>query len=151
LNGVVPTLGIAVGEDPVVGTKIYTIGSPQGLDATLSEGIVSGYRTRSESLPRLQFTAPVSPGSSGGPLLDATGRVAGVVTALRRGGQNLNFAVPASEIRDFLKGQCNRRELSHGASIDDEAHAALNPVWDAFHRAEGRRKDELGAIIAVVD
>ena len=96
-----PTLEIADGEDPVVGTKVYAIGSPQGLNATLSEGIVSGHRAGSEPIPRLQFTAPVSPGSSGGPLLDSAGRVVGVVTALRRGGQNLNFAVPASEIRGF--------------------------------------------------
>ncbi|MHB8898070.1 MAG: trypsin-like peptidase domain-containing protein, partial [Thermoguttaceae bacterium] len=149
LSGI-PTLEIAEGADPPVGTKVYTIGSPQGLDATLSEGIVSGYRAGSEPLPRLQFTAPVSPGSSGGPLLDSTSRVVGVVTALRRGGQNLNFAVPASEIRGFLKGRYNRRELWRTASIDKEADAALFSVLDALDRAEGRGENELVALKSLV-
>jgi S1-C subfamily serine protease/tetratricopeptide (TPR) repeat protein len=147
----IPTLGIADREDPVVGTKVYAIGSPQGLEATFSEGIVSGYRSVSEGLPRLQFSAAVSPGSSGGPLLDETGQVVGVVTALHRGGQNLNFAVSASEVRDFLKGRCNSRELWRGVSIDDEADAASRSVWRAFDISEGRRRVELMTIIVVVE
>ncbi len=150
-NRSVPTIEIAARGDPVVGMKVYAIGSPKGLESTFSEGIVSGYRSGSEGLPRLQFSAPVSPGSSGGPLVDETGQVVGVVTALHRGGQNLNFAVPASEVRDFLKGQCNSRELWRGTSIDDEVEAALSPVKSAMSKAEGRKKEELWTIIGVVD
>jgi hypothetical protein len=96
--------GLSLDPGPyVVGTKVVVVSSPLGFEDTVSEGIVSAYR----SLPqdRLQFTAPISPGSSGGPVLNAKGEVAGMVASfearLRRGitiGQNLNFAVPASVI-----------------------------------------------------
>ncbi len=140
LSGGAPTLEITEGENPAIGAKVYAIGSPQGLEATLSEGIVSGYRVGAE---RLQFTAPVSPGSSGGPLLDSTGQVVGVVTALHRGGQNLNFAVPASEVRDFLKGQCNSRELWRGASIKDEARSVAMDLWNEHYGAKDNHKENL--------
>lgn len=147
----VPTLEIADKGDPAVGMKVYAIGSPQGLEATLSEGIVSGYRSGSEGFPRLQFSAPVSPGSSGGPLVDETGLVVGVVTALHRGGQNLNFAVPASEVSDFLKGRCESRELWRGTSIEEELKVALDSVRKAFGRADERKKQEIATIEVVSD
>ncbi len=120
----VKTLPIADGPEPPVGERVYAIGSPKGLDASLSEGIVSGRREGNEESPGLQFTAPVSPGSSGGPLLNATGQVVGVVTALRRGGQNLNFAVPASEVVKCLMGPINSRDLWRGSGINGEEHYA---------------------------
>ena len=91
----------------------------------MSEGIISGKREISKGILWLQTTAPVSPGSSGGPLLDSSGRVVSVVTAQRHGGQNLNFAAPASQILTFLKGQCNSRELWRGTGIKEEE-------WDAY-------------------
>ncbi|MCK8060349.1 MULTISPECIES: trypsin-like peptidase domain-containing protein [unclassified Fusibacter] len=72
------------------GQKIYTIGSPQGLINTLSEGIISSIR---EVI--IQITAPVSPGSSGGALLDEYGELIGITTFLVEG-QNLNFCVPVN-------------------------------------------------------
>ena len=84
-----------------VGDKIVAIGNPQGLEGTPSEGILSG---KDREVPGrknlLQITAPISPGSSGGPVFTAAGEVVGVATATlidsRRTAQNLNFAVPAS-------------------------------------------------------
>ena len=75
-------------------------------------GVVKQWRHQRQARDcRWNLVAPdhrtISPGSSGGPLLDSTGRVVGVVTALRPGGQNLNFAVPAPKILTFLKGPCN--------------------------------------------
>ena len=83
---------------PAVGTRVYAIGNPLGLDGTLSEGVVSGW-PELDGVLYVQTTAPISPGSSGGPLLSADGTVIGIATASLRGGQNLNLAVPASAIR----------------------------------------------------
>ena len=116
----VSTLRIAQGLEPPVGQKVYAIGSPKGLEASLSDGIISGRREITEGISWLQTTTPISPGSSGGPLLDATGQVVGVVIAHRREGQNLNFAVPASEVIKFLMGPVNTRELWRGSGINGE-------------------------------
>ena len=91
------------GPELPIGAKVYAIGSPKGLEASLSEGIISGRREVAEGIWHLQTTTPISPGSSGGPLLDSTGQVVGVTTWTRRGGQNLNFAIPASQVLALLK------------------------------------------------
>ena len=84
-----------------VGDKIYVIGNPQGLEGTFSQGIISSIRQiGSENL--LQITAPISPGSSGGPVLNVQGKVIGVAVATFKGGQNLNFAIPASYLETLL-------------------------------------------------
>ncbi len=114
------TLSIANGPELPVGQKVYAIGSPKGLEASLSGGIVSGKREIADGIWWLQTTAPVSPGSSGGPLLNSSGEVVGVVTAQQCNGQNLNFAVPASQIRAFLKKQYNLRPLWRGTGIRGE-------------------------------
>lgn len=82
---------------PAVGDQVWTYGSPKGLTGTMSDGIVSAVRERGGHTV-LQISAPISPGSSGGPVLDASGRVVGVTKSSVRGGQNLNFAVPAREL-----------------------------------------------------
>lgn len=94
-------LELATGDLPPVGTKVYAIGNPLGLANTLSDGLVSGHREL-DRITEIQTTAPISPGSSGGPLLLADGRVVGVTTFLVKGGQNLNFAVPATQVDKLL-------------------------------------------------
>ncbi len=86
---------------PEVGEDIVAIGNPKGLDGTLSRGIVSGIREDGDAR-YYQITAPISPGSSGGPILDNAGEVLGVSTFYISGGQNLNFAVPSSYVRGLL-------------------------------------------------
>jgi tetratricopeptide (TPR) repeat protein len=81
-----------------VGEKIYVIGSPQGLENTISEGILSGIREIDRERKILQMTAPISPGSSGGPLFNSNGEVVGVATFLIAETQNLNFAMPINLI-----------------------------------------------------
>jgi S1-C subfamily serine protease len=80
-----------------VGQKVYAIGSPQGLDLTLSDGLVSALRQGPEGT-YIQTTAPVSPGSSGGGLFADDGRLVGIITFQVKAGQNLNFALPAEWI-----------------------------------------------------
>lgn len=120
----VAILQIAKGSAPPIGEKVYTIGSPDGLEASLSEGIISGKREIIPGISWLQTTAPISTGSSGGPLLNSSGEVIGVVTASRRKGQNLNIAISASHIVEFLKGPCNSREIWRGTGIREEAENA---------------------------
>jgi S1-C subfamily serine protease len=79
-----------------VGEKVFAIGNPSGLEGTISEGIVSGIRTTDFDV--IQITAPISPGSSGGPVLDEKGRVIGISTFTLANSQNLNFAVPVKYI-----------------------------------------------------
>lgn len=96
--------GLALGdfEQVQVGESVFVAGNPKGLEATFSRGIVSAVRSKGEASV-LQITAPVSEGSSGGPVLNERGKVIGVVYAVRRGGQNLNFAVPVSYVRETLR------------------------------------------------
>jgi serine protease Do len=84
--------------DIQVGQKVYAIGAPQGLDLTISEGIISSLREIPDEGTVIQTTAAISPGSSGGGLFDATGRLIGITTFQSRTGQNLNFALPAEWI-----------------------------------------------------
>jgi len=81
-----------------VGEPVYAVGNPQGLEGTFSQGIVSSIReVGTDKL--LQITAPISPGSSGGPVLNGKGEVIGVSVATFRGGQNLNFAIPSNYLK----------------------------------------------------
>lgn len=77
-----------------IGEKVYVIGSPQGLENTISDGILSGIREMAPGKKVLQITAPISQGSSGGPVFNEEGRVVGVVTFLLMKSQSLNFAMP---------------------------------------------------------
>ena len=126
---------------PKVGAKVYAIGNPQGLTNTFSEGITSAVRTEENGAVRIQTTAAISPGSSGGPLLGGDGKVVGVATAFYGGGQNLNIVVPTSYVRAL---SANRGELvalaSAGAKpIDAEGTAKLNSVWVAIGEKDFRK------------
>lgn len=93
----------ATGPDPVPGQRLQALGSPGGLEATLTEGIVSAVERPLLAVGQvLQIDAAVNPGSSGGPLLDSRGRVVGVVFAGIRDFQGVNFAIPASLVRQVV-------------------------------------------------
>src|SRR5262245_33892290 len=79
-----------------------TIGTPEGLEQTVSTGIVSGRRLMPEGYALLQTTAPVSHGSSGGPLLNREGKAIGIITSFLTEGQNLNFAIPINYVRGIV-------------------------------------------------
>jgi S1-C subfamily serine protease len=83
-------------EDIKVGERAVTIGTPQGLELTVAEGIVSSKRVFNHGRV-IQTSAPISQGSSGGGLFDARGHLLGITTFYFKAGQNLNFAVAAEE------------------------------------------------------
>ena len=94
-------LGISLPVSPNVpqeGESIVVIGNPFGLEGSVSDGIVSAVREISGYGRIIQITAPISPGSSGSPVVNMAGQVIGVATLQAAEGQSLNFAVPAERI-----------------------------------------------------
>ncbi|MGQ9638810.1 MAG: tetratricopeptide repeat protein, partial [Thermodesulfobacteriota bacterium] len=83
---------------PEVGEKIMVIGNPLGLEQSVSDGIVSAIREIPGFGKIIQITAPISPGSSGSPVVNMKGEVIGVATFQLVEGQNLNFAIPGERI-----------------------------------------------------
>lgn len=87
----------------VRGQKVVAIGSPLGMFNSVSDGIISGFRNIGD-IDMIQFTAPTSPGSSGGAILNMQGEVIGISTAGIDHGQNINLAVPYNTIRLMANG-----------------------------------------------
>jgi S1-C subfamily serine protease len=96
-----PYLNLEDSESLAVGQHVLAIGSPLGLENSVSDGIVSGIRNE-DGKSWIQTTAPVSHGNSGGPLLVMNGKVVGVVTWKAGSGENLNFAAPSKLIAPLL-------------------------------------------------
>lgn len=85
------------------GDEVVAIGNPQGLENSLSTGVISQTRRiQSEGYTMFQITAPISQGSSGGPLIDMNGQVIGITTSSLVSGQNLNFALPINYVRGVI-------------------------------------------------
>jgi tetratricopeptide (TPR) repeat protein len=96
------------------GQRIFVIGSPLGLDETVSEGIISAVRQIDGIGRVIQITAPISPGSSGSPVVNARGEIIGVASLNLMGGQNLNFAIPSTRVIALL---VQHRTLTTGRSL----------------------------------
>jgi len=79
------------------GERLYTIGSPVGLQYTVTSGIFSGFRGEGDARI-LQTDAPINPGNSGGPLITENGHVVGINTAILRGTQGIGFAIPIKRV-----------------------------------------------------
>jgi len=86
---------------PEIGERIIVYGSPLGLENTVSDGIVSAIRDIPDFGKVIQITAPISPGSSGSPVLNMKGEVIGIATFQMIEGQNLNFAIPSERITNL--------------------------------------------------
>lgn len=97
----VTALTLGDSSDISSGQKVYAIGSPLGLENSISDGIVSNpYR---EEVGGIQITAAISAGSSGGALINEKGEVIGVTFGAIEEGQNLNFAIPINEVKKISK------------------------------------------------
>ncbi len=88
-------------DEPAIAERIITLGSPMGLEQTVSEGIISAVRIVPDRGRFYQMSAPISRGSSGGPVINMAGNAIGVSTFMMMMGQNLNFAVSAKEAVDL--------------------------------------------------
>ena len=107
-----------------VGEEVVAIGNPLSLESTVSNGIVSAIRTVEEEGGKfLQITAPISHGSSGGPLLNMAGEVVGITSAGIMGGENLNFAIPIDDVKPMIGRSVSkvRSGAGVGSALPDEA------------------------------
>jgi serine protease Do len=99
-----PTLRLGDSDLLSAGDAVTAIGNPLGvLDYSVSNGLISSVRKIGPDLTVLQISAPISQGSSGGPLFNQAGEVVGITTAIITEGQNLNIAVPSNYLRLLLK------------------------------------------------
>ncbi len=87
-----------------IGETVYVAGNPKGLEGTFSDGLISSRRDR-YTKERLQMTAPISPGSSGGPVLNRKVEVIGLSVSVHQDldAQNLNFAIPANYLEQLIE------------------------------------------------
>jgi len=126
-----------------VGARVYAIGAPQGLDLTLSDGVVASLRSF-EDTKLIQTNAAISPGSSGGGLFDASGRLIGITTFQSRNGQNLNFAVPADWIDLLPKRNGNMESLIPDSSATSGMPEVVKPRQSLSAEGENNRRLLLG-------
>ena len=115
---------------PEIGEHIIVVGTPLGLDYTVSDGIVSALRTVPEFGDIIQISAPISPGSSGSPVINLKGEVIGVATFQYVAGQNLNFAIPSSQI---MKAKEVHLRFPYSTS---EAQSTISGDFDGDHKDE---------------
>ncbi|MDX2114148.1 MAG: trypsin-like peptidase domain-containing protein [Planctomycetota bacterium] len=97
------TTPVQPAEDLDVGQDVFAIGSPLGLERTLSRGVIATTQRNWEGLTFIQTTAEINPGNSGGPLFNLKGEVIGVTNMKIPFGEGLGFAIPARYLRDFIR------------------------------------------------
>ncbi|MBU4318245.1 MAG: trypsin-like peptidase domain-containing protein [Proteobacteria bacterium] len=108
-SGKVPIVTFMKDDERIeIGEEVVVIGSPEGMENTISRGIVSGLNRilpsspMSMVVPMIQTDAPVSMGNSGGPILNRCGEVIGMVTAVLNHGGNIGFALPIHDVKQAL-------------------------------------------------
>ncbi len=89
-------------DDLSVGDTVFAIGSPLGLERTVTQGIISTKTRELEGELYLQTTAQINPGNSGGPLFNLAGEVVGVTNMKITFGEGLGFAIPVELVKNFL-------------------------------------------------
>lgn len=122
-----------------VGQRVYAVGAPEGLELTISEGLVSSIR-EIEGAHYIQTSAPISSGSSGGGLFDVEGRLVGLTTFIIPEGQNLNFALPANWITELATRSGSTPKLAN--------RDAVNERWQSRTAALRAKKDWVGLLTA---
>jgi hypothetical protein len=126
----------------LVGERVYAIGSPEGLELSLSQGIVSGLREYQGGYV-IQTSAPVSPGSSGGGLFDKAGRLVGITSFGLVEGQNLNFALPAEWVEALPRHSAAGGRPDQQQPTEKEKDVFANGVaalWNLGVMVQDRRK-----------
>ena len=158
-----------------IGETIYVADHPIGLEGTVSDGIISS-RSDRHTKERLQMTAPISPGSSGGPVLNRKGQVIGVSVSGHNGlgAQDLNFAIPSNYLKILLTQSGIVKPLSQqnqsisaktylirgyekaelgnyeGAIADYTQAIRLKPNYAAAYYNRGNAKYALGQHLAAI-
>lgn len=131
-----------MGCEPRVGETVYAIGNPRGLTHTISEGIVSALRTDGGEKV-IQHTASISPGSSGGALVDSNGGLLGMNSWQVTEGQNLNFAISAKDLFEALR---KARQSTSALSFPPEAPDDVDISAESRAEKALRSRDYIQAI-----
>jgi S1-C subfamily serine protease len=139
---IVPALPLSNDQNVSIADTVYAAGSPKGLESTFSDGIISSVR-QSERL--IQHTAPISPGSSGGPLIDEYGQVIGIVRSFGEG-QNLNFAIPSPYLKKFLS-QVKSGEIAARSPLDNLDRLVLTPTESNSKARSPKAEADKGATV----
>lgn len=132
-------------EPPATGSRVLAISNALGLGVGISEGVVAGIR-HFPGGPYIQFSAPISPGSEGGALVDVQGRLVGIIDYRRRDGQNVNFASVAAWISDIeARDKAGQQRLSRfdGAMtlLKKKQWTELEAMASQWHREDARSSD----------
>lgn len=127
-----PGLSLADGIDIRPGTVVYVFGSPHGLEGTITPGLASGQRTL-QGRSYIQISAPISAGSSGGPVTDERGNVIGIAVASLEVAQNINFAIPAAALAELPDVDMQPADLA-----EERAGVITAPVVGGASRPERR-------------
>ncbi|HVR50945.1 MAG TPA: tetratricopeptide repeat protein [Pseudorhodoferax sp.] len=114
---------------PQVGARVFALSNALGLGVGISEGVVAGVRHDTTG-SLIQFTAPISPGSEGGALLDAQGRLLAILDYRRRDGQNVNFGAPVAWLAELApRAAADAAQL---ARLDNGHALARAAQWPAL-------------------
>lgn len=133
-----PTLPLLTQERPQVGQLVFAIGSPEGLQNSVTMGVISAVARQPDpdkALVYIQTDAPINPGNSGGPLVDMTGSVVGINTfILSKGGgsEGLGFAIPARVV-DFVYRSLRKNGHVHRVEIGATMQEITPTLADALH------------------
>lgn len=119
--------------DLIRGQKVVAIGSPLGLMNTVSDGIISGFR-KAGVHDYIQTTAPISPGSSGGALLNMYGELIGITSAGYIDGQNINLAIPSKDIVKMLEEKATVMNMEIIYNYHCFSYGNAKVVFDGFFR-----------------
>jgi serine protease Do len=114
-----------------VGDPVFAIGSPMGLERTVTEGILSTKTRELEGELYLQTTAQINPGNSGGPLFDMAGEVIGVTNMKIMFGEGLGFAIPVELVKNFLD---HRDAFAYSTDNPNTPYRYLEPPSPASHK-----------------
>ena len=130
INNIHPTPFLKISSAlPRQGEAVMAVGNPRGFEGTISNGIISAFR---ENNTWIQFTAPISPGSSGGVLVNSLGEVVGMTTLLYRESQNLNFAIASLVLQNFFKSaQVKTPTTTIPKDIDNKVET-IEEAWDSW-------------------
>ena len=107
-----------------VGQQVFVVGAPQGLERSVTEGIVSLKNRENDGKVYIQIDAAVNPGNSGGPLFNTKGEVIGVNSWKRLFSEGLNFAIPVDYVKHFIK---NREAFAYDRDNPNSGYRYLAP------------------------
>lgn len=137
-----PVIPMGNSSDSKVGEEVILLGAPRGLDQSVSNGLISNIRLTEGGVRVIQTSAPASPGSSGGPLLNAKGEAIGILSFSIVQGQNLNFAISINYARGMLEALALSPTSPQGKVLESTGLA------DPSREVVGSPKESGGVLLA---